>query len=184
MRDQRMEFLTREQCLDWLTSHGIDLAGAPLHDQPRRRWSFRIVGDSGKKTALSRAVIGHIAGQGTALFIVTVHGVWPSSEDMVHFDGYRRSLGEGRSLDQVPGVLFTAKDVAVVAPLLALGFYFVWGGIIVAPGNGLRIEFSSDEVLEVAADPASADGERLAESVGRILGPPFSAPEKIGLGHE
>jgi hypothetical protein len=172
----RMRFLTRQECRAWLDERGIDPAAGTAFSGPVLRWSHRVVGDSGKKTALSRTIVSHVPNHDESLFLITAFGVWPSSEDLVLLYGFRQSLGETRTLAEAPGLLFTGKDSATAASMLGMALYFVWGALLLAPSISLQIELSSDEIVDLTFAGNKETGEAIAEGIARILGPPLEPP--------
>jgi hypothetical protein len=82
--------------------------------------------------------------------------VWPSSENIGLFDGYRKSLGEHRSLYDAPFHLFTEADSAELECLLDLALYFFWDAILIDGPHTTAFRISHDEYIEVyAKDNAS-----------------------------
>ena len=76
--------------------------------------------DTGRKTALARTFSALADGPGEGLLWITEWGIFPSSENMTLFEGYRRSLNENRNLASAPGHLFGAAYIEQVESLLDL----------------------------------------------------------------
>jgi len=98
---------------------------------------------------LARALSTLVDCSSEALLWITEWGVFPSSENMALFDGYRRSLGEERSLHEAPGHLFHASDLQELECLLDLAIYFFWDASVFAASVWLRV--SHDEILSIHA---------------------------------
>lgn len=167
-----MKFLTLKETQAWLAVHGLAHPGS-LGAAPTASLSYCIPGDSGKKTVLSRTLLELLASGSELLLWITEYGVWRSCEDLVLFDGFRRSIGETRSLNEAPGLVFAKNDLPQAASLLGMALYFVWGAVVMSPGMSLLVEISHDEVMDVTFLGGKEMPECIAAQVGRILGPPL-----------
>ncbi len=117
--------------------------------------TYLLPADTGRKTALARALSASIDRSGEGLLWITEWGVFPSSQNMALFDGYRRSLGDDRPLHVAPGHLFQERDSQEVECLLDLVLYFFWDASLFDAGT-TWLRFSHDEVFSVnATDEAS-----------------------------
>ena len=140
----------------WLATHFGDI---PLPNATSVTW--RVPSDSGRKTALARALLaliddGNDASE--AALVITGHGVWPSSENPTLFDGYRQSLGEARPVDEVPGHIFCSSDHTHIEGLLDLILYFAWDAVLTHPNSKLFVALSHDEALTVhSVDKSGVD---------------------------
>jgi hypothetical protein len=113
--------------------------------------SFAIPADTGKKTGLAK-LLADVAGGGSECLVwITGYGVWPSSENMALFDGYRKSLGENRSVDEAPVHVFSNKDLKELESITALALYFFWDALLLDQSQGILIEISHDEIMDVRA---------------------------------
>jgi hypothetical protein len=110
---------------------------------------YRVPADSGKKTGLSSALLSFFEGDGESLLWITEFGIWPSCEDRVLFDGFRRSLGESRPIQEKPGHILERGDLKHAASLLGMVLYFVWGALLVSAEGDVMVEISHDEMFEV-----------------------------------
>lgn len=110
--------------------------------------SFAIPRDSGGKVHLARVIAGAFLEHGPALLWITGTGVWPSSEHLDLFDGYRRSTGDARRLAEAPLHLFDGDDVDAFVSVLSLGLFFVWDLEVVALDRSLAATVSHDEWFE------------------------------------
>src|ERR1044071_3665332 len=115
-----MRIVDRKQSVEWLTAHGVSVS----EDRPSfSRWRYfkaidaRIPVDSGRKSALSRALVSYFDTDRESLLWIHEYGIWPSAEDRNLFAGFRRSLGEHRPLHEAPGHLFSRSDLVDVTSL-------------------------------------------------------------------
>ncbi len=97
-----MNFLTEEQAVAWLKTHGL----SDVEGRTSLLIEYAIPTDSGRKTALARLIAALMSEHGEVLFHIRDYGVWPSSENLTLFDGFRHSLGENRSLEAAPAQVF------------------------------------------------------------------------------
>lgn len=149
-----MKIISEVRCQAWLSElfrESFDW------DVAERTYSYSVTyaipSDSGRKTALARALSAAIDCAGEGLLWITEWGVFPSSENMPLFLGYRHSLGGDRSVSAAPGHLFTAQDLQAVECLLGLALYFFWDASVFA-SRSLWLQVSHDEVLSVHARDA------------------------------
>jgi hypothetical protein len=88
------------------------------------------------------------------LFWITATGIWPSSENMALFDGYRRSFGENRPIHAAPAHVFDGSDLVQLECLLDLALYFYWDSLLFEGPEGVAVKTSHDEYISVRAkDP-------------------------------
>jgi hypothetical protein len=155
-----MKIIDRDGCTSWLSA---TLREPFDWDVARRHYdcsvAYLLPREAGRKTALARG-LSSLLTTGAGLLWVTEWSVYPSSENMPLFLGYRRSLGEERTLHSAPGHLFEDGDFQVVECLIALGLYFCWD-LHVFDGDSLWLHISHDEVIAAHASDqqvlASAD---------------------------
>lgn len=147
-----LKILSKAETSAWIkTSLGYDLTSDTLKTQFAHRSSYVLPVDSGRKTALARALANSIDRARSGIFWITSHGVWPSSENMDLFDGYRRSLGEQRSIHDAPGHVFEQPDAAALQTFLGLSLYFFWDAVLIEGTQDLAMRFSHDEYVVVYA---------------------------------
>ena len=87
--------------------------------------------------------------QPPGLLWINEFGVWPSSENMELFNGYRGYLGERRSLLEAPGHVFGAGDLVALQCLTALSLYFSWDAFLVEGSQQLVCVLSHDEIMDI-----------------------------------
>jgi hypothetical protein len=156
-----MRALDKIETIKWLSERRVlvDSNGKPTFSGLVQAIDSAIPGDSGRKTALSRAIVAFFDADDEALLWINEFGIWPSAEDWNLFEGFRRSLGEDSPLSEKPGHIFSNKDLTNVGSLLAMIFYFVWGAVLYSPAKGLGIVISHDEFISVfARDKSDAAG--------------------------
>lgn len=114
------------------------------------RVTYLMPTDAGRKTALARELSALIDSRGEGLLWITEWGVFPSSENMSLFEGYRRSLHDERSLRAAPGHVFRESDLRELECVLDMVLYFSWDASVFGAGaTWLRI--SHDELFSVNA---------------------------------
>lgn len=167
-----MRGVTADEARTWLRQY--DLLGSDgqvVYPEMAIARRYPIPPDSGKKTALSRIVLSLFEAGGECLLWITEYGIWPSCEDRVLFDGFRRSIGEDREIQEAAGHVFGPNDIRQVASLLAMVLFFNWGGVVVSSRGDLVVEISHDEVMDVVMSKAApyvkmlSEIERVAEVV-------------------
>jgi hypothetical protein len=121
--------------------------------------AYSIPPDSGSKGALAR-VFAHLLLRAPSVCIyVSGWGVWGSSENLDLFYGYRRSLGEDRTLMEAPVHVFRPSEEAAFISILSMVLYFVWDAWVFDTGGKAVVRISHDEWLEVRTDDAKARKE-------------------------
>jgi hypothetical protein len=112
--------------------------------------TYGLPSDAGRRTAIARAVSALVDCSSENLFWITEWGVFPSSENMALFYGYRSSLSERRRIHESPGHIFEEGDRQSFECLLDLTLYFFWDANIFDAG-GVWVRLSHDEVLSINA---------------------------------
>ena len=144
-----MKIITRQDCQTWLSD---EFQEAFDWNVAKRAYSYSVTytipSDAGRKTALARALSASIDSSGECLLWVTEWSVFPSSENMALFLGYRRSLGDERSLPAAAGHVFEEQDLEGVECLLDLILYFFWDAHVF-DSRSLWLHVSHDEVITV-----------------------------------
>jgi hypothetical protein len=155
-----MKVISKSDCHDWLkTNAGSDLTVEKIGEAYPFSVAYLISPDTGKKTALGRVLTGllHVASQG--LFWITATGIWPSSENMALFDGYRKSFGESRPVAAAPGHMFIGSDSTQIECLLDLALYFSWDSVLFEGHGGAVFRTSHDEYVSIY----TKDRDRLSQ---------------------
>jgi hypothetical protein len=111
--------------------------------------SYFLPKDSGAKIALSRTIASTFLEQGPSLLWITDTKTWPSSSHIDLFNGYRRSHGEMRTIEEAPLHSFeTNGDLNAFISILCLGLFFVWDLEIISRDRAIAVTVSHDEWLE------------------------------------
>src|SRR6266849_7658506 len=126
-----MKLIAKSECGDWLKANiGSDFTAEKVEEEYPYGVAFLLPSDTGKKTALGRTLVGLLRVKSPGLFWITATGIWPSSENMALFDGYRRSFGEDRPIHVAPAHVFSGSDLTQLECLLDLALYFFWDSIL------------------------------------------------------
>lgn len=147
-----MRVLTQREVQSWLEDHGAGRISShiPASEFPFKK-SYGVADNTGKKTALARVLSFLAEEDPSGLFWITNSGIWPSSENVDLFMGYRRGLGEHRSLRDAPGHIFEPSDRATLQSLLCISLYFYWDALLLSGSRRLIVKISHDEVIDIHA---------------------------------
>jgi hypothetical protein len=115
---------------------------------------YLIPADSGAKTSMARELASPLLRDSLFLYI-SGWMVWPSAEHFDLFDGYRRSLGENRQLNESPVHVFSPGEEAIFTSVLAMSLYFVWDVQVFDVRGSMLITFSHDEWMEFRLENAT-----------------------------
>ena len=145
-----MRIVDKNETIAWISKRDVlDSTGMPSFSGFVELLGAAIPADSGRKTALSRAIVSFFEADDEALLWIHEFGIWESAEDRHLFEGFRRGLGEHSPLHEKPGHIFSSNDLRDVGSLVAMILYFVWGAILYSPAKDLAIEISHDEFISV-----------------------------------
>jgi|ERR1700722_2766302 hypothetical protein len=150
-----MRTISKPECREWLKANiGGDFTVEKVEGEYVYGVAYLVPSDTGKKTALGRALIAVLQVKSPGLFWITATGIWPSSENMALFDGYRRSFGENRPIHAAPAHVFDGSDLVQLECLLDLALYFYWDSLLFEGPEGVAVKTSHDEYISVRAkDP-------------------------------
>lgn len=144
-----MRIVDKAEAIQWLSSRGMtDSQGRVLEAAFPRKATHYLPGDSGRKTAIAKALGHRLSKLDESILWIDEWGIWPDCENWPLFEGYRRSLGERRLLDDSPGHIFVPSDEDTVFSLLSMVLYFSWGAVF-ASSSGEAIRISHDEWVDV-----------------------------------
>jgi hypothetical protein len=147
-----MKVISKPECDDWLKANiGSDFTVEGFEREYAYSADYLLPPDAGKKTALGRMLIGLLHVKSPGLFWITATGIWPSSENMALFEGYRQSFGESRPLHAAPGHVFSGSDLMRLECLFDLTLYFSWDSLLFEEPGGLALRTSHDEYISVHA---------------------------------
>ena len=143
-----MKILTKESARDLLSGESVESFIARLLRQLRLvEGTYSAPVSSGVQIALSKLFAYLLLRNSPVCLYVTGWGV--ATEHLDLFYGYRRSLGETRSLIEAPVHLFDGTDEGAFISVLCMAFFFSWdvSGFDLA-GRSL-LQTSHDGWLEV-----------------------------------
>ncbi|HEX8253015.1 MAG TPA: hypothetical protein VF846_07715 [Thermoanaerobaculia bacterium] len=144
-----MKIISNVECQSWIVGKPhSSFTWESIEIRHKHVMRYSMPADAGRKTALARTFSALSDGPGEGLLWITRWGIFPSSENMTLFEGYRRSLNEKRTLASAPGHLFGAADIEQLECLLGMALYFFWDVSLFAP-NGVWVRISHDEVFSV-----------------------------------
>lgn len=140
-----MRMISRQESDDWLKAKfSKGFSWEAVKAAYPHYVTYLLPTDTGARTCIARMLSGYIDATEPGLLLVKEWGVWPSSENMALFDGYRKSLGESRCIHEAPGHLFDGSDLTSVECLLDLALYFLWNTLLV-DGAGSMVAFTSHD---------------------------------------
>jgi hypothetical protein len=157
-----MEFLANNEICVWAQEHGLrcgDRFEVYLPDLPVLcKRPYANGRRSGEEGATAENLQRQLGTWDECLVVVTLWGVWPSSEDWPRFYSWRGTLGERRSLDVCPGHRFYSSEREMFTQLLTLIMENAWDANILCSYGGLadimRAKISHDEWYEILAKSA------------------------------
>ena len=154
-----MKILSTDEACSILGTKSLSGFVDSLSDRlPHRLAVYSIPADSGAKCSLAKLLRDLLFSESPIFIYVTGWGVWPSSENLDLFDGYRRSLGEERPLELVPVHLFETSDKSAFVSILSMALYFVWDVEVFDERGTVLVTFSHDEWMEIKAGSSDVAG--------------------------
>lgn len=148
-----MKCLANAECERWLRDRGALGEAGDVHRHFGSRLAFALPQDSGRRTALARALAGAVTDRPGLLWI-TGWGVWPSSENMRLFDMVRASFGESRQVHEANGHLFGRGDEGILECLLDCVLYFSWDAWLIDDSARSGVWMSHDESMVFCEEEA------------------------------
>ena len=165
-----MKMLDKSETLGWLRSKNLlDVGGKVSVQSFIKIVESSLPPDSGRKTALSRAIASLFRYDEEAILWIDEFGIWPSSEDWHLFTTFRGSLGEQSQLYEKPGHLFSREDLVSISSILAMTLYFIWGAVLYSPRQDLLVRVSHDEWIAIYCRDATI-GSEIVQDVKNYLG--------------
>jgi len=118
---------------------------------------YLIPKDSGIKTALARCFANLFFSEADNAYVyIDEWGVWPSSENLDLFYGYRNSKGENRLISEAPFHFFDKEELGPFISILGTAFYFVWNATVIRSDQRCILKVSHDEWIEIRTEDESA----------------------------
>jgi hypothetical protein len=156
---KRMRFLQINEVWAWCAEHGVHLESGDSRPESdpaftnRKRVQYAAGRRSGREAAFAKACIQTFGEWDECLLWVTLWGVWPSGEDWPRYYDARGRRGMPLSLRDAPGHWFGPGEKSDLLEFLTMVLEFAWDAYILpvhaGSGNGMRVEISHDEWLEV-----------------------------------
>jgi hypothetical protein len=145
-----MKIISPQECNQWVRAKlGQDFALETFAPNFPHCVTYQLPVDTGKKSALARFLAGSVDTSTPGLFWITGWGIFPSSENMALFEGYRVFLGESRALDTAPGHINDESDLLKLECLLDLALYFYWDALLFDEVGSIAVRTSHDERLSI-----------------------------------
>jgi len=155
-----MKILSDAECQEWLESkRGKGVSWRTVEADYPQYVKYGLPAETGRKTALSREVTHSVDTSQCGLLWVTDWSIFPSSQNMALFDGYRKSLGEDRPIIEAPGHIFGESDLQELECLFGLALYFFWDAYLFEQAGRTVVRINHHDFISVHA----RDSARLSE---------------------
>ena len=112
----------------------------------------RIPEDTASQTALAKFFSYLLLKHSEVCVYLTGWGLRPTAEQLDLLYGYRRSMGEMRSLSEAPLHLFDQSGTEALASILCMVFYFALEACVFDVEGKTMIRISHDGRIEVRSD--------------------------------
>jgi hypothetical protein len=153
-----VKVISAQECQEWLDIRfGRGSSWQKMEADYATCVTYQLPIDTGVKTAIARIVCQSISTDQPGLFWISAWRIFPSSQNMALFDGYRTSFGEHRPIHAAPGHLFGESDLRHIECLLDLALYFYWDASLFDGAGTIVVRTSHDEFVSIHAK----DEERL-----------------------
>ena len=166
-----MQFLTPDQCADWLSHRGVDAdnTGPQFFDASASTLKFAIPTDAGRRVALARVLWEYIAQDSpeTLVWLTFCHA-WPSGQHLPMATALRKSFGEHRSIGDAPGCVVSSGESNDALSVLITAILFLWDSWAINTDGSRRLFLSHDEygvVYGEGKNEASRIDERIASLI-------------------
>ena len=160
-----MRTLTHEEARFWMVNKSVDLENVEYNSIKTKT----IPKDSGRRNSIAKMISALEYGNECLLYI-DEYGIWPSSENMELFEGYRKSIGIDESLWEKPGHLIAASERTELYCLLCLILYFCWGSFLISEKAVEIIRISHDECIDVYVKGDILKGNTFISKFNAIFG--------------
>jgi hypothetical protein len=145
-----MEIFTKNDLIRVFNESGIDTSVIRLSDGLQLvRGAYSSPLESGVQIALARLFAYWLFDDAPVCLYIVGWGVATEHQDL--FYGYRRSLGETRSLSEAPIHIFGEGDENTFISLMSLVLFFSWDAWIFNNAKEILIRTSHDGWLEIRA---------------------------------
>lgn len=143
-----MQFLTADQCADWLSHRGVDAdnTGPQFSDTSASKLEFAIPTDAGRRVALARVLWECIAQDSPETLLWTTYWqAWPSGQHLPMATALRKSFGEFRSMGDAPGCVARCCESDEALSVLITAILFLWDSWAINADGSRRLFLSHDE---------------------------------------
>jgi hypothetical protein len=162
-----MTVMTKMETENWLRSKSVEEIDGNFKNY-RLGLAKEIPVDSGVKNYIANEISKLSFGK-LCLFYIDEYGIWPSSQNMYLFDGFRKSVGITDTIYEKPGHLVSSEEKIDLYCLIAMVLYFSWGALLVSETGEEIIRISHDEIIDVYVATVLETSEMLT-GIDRILG--------------
>jgi hypothetical protein len=139
--------MSQKETLDWLKKHDINEKN--ILENYELKLSEHIPIDSGRKNYLSKEIAAFFD-KNEILLYINEFGIWPSSENMYLFDGYRKSIGIENKIYEKPSHIINKNENIEFYCILDMILYFFMGCMIIPIENQNEIiTISHDEFIDI-----------------------------------
>ena len=161
-----MIMMSQDETLNWLVKHNISENNMSANYE--LKYSNKIPIDSGAKNYLAKE-IASIYTNSDILLYINEFGIFPSSENMYLFDGYRKSIGINNSIYEKPTQIINQNEGIELYCTLGMILYFYMGCIIIPINNQDEIiKISHDEFLNIYVRYGN-DNKSIINKVNQIM---------------
>jgi len=143
-----MKTFTQEEAKSWMIDKSVNLTEKGCFVGYKLIQTETIPKDSGRKNYLARELSNLEYGKKCLLYI-NEYGIWPSSENIELFKGYRKSIGIDENLTEKPAHLIAYSEKTELYCLLCMVLYFCWGAFFISETANEIIRTSHDEYIEL-----------------------------------
>ena len=139
--------MSKEETIIWLSER--DIIEDNIFNNYELKLSEQLPIDSGVKNYLAKE-IASIFNKNEVLLYINEFGIWPSSENMYLFDGYRKSIEIESKIYEKPSHIIGENENIEFYCILGMILYFYMGYMIIPIKNQDEIiRISHDEFIEV-----------------------------------
>jgi hypothetical protein len=169
-----MKIISQAECEEWLADNiAKGLSRRQVEAGYAHYVAYKLPVNTGPKTSLAHALTHFVEIGQHGLFWITDWGIFPSTQNMALFDGYRKSLGEDRAIHAAPGHVFDEADSQQLECLFDLSLYFYWDVSVFDRTGTFLVKTSHDGYISFHARDG-ARLERFRSSLDRYKLEPFS----------
>jgi hypothetical protein len=160
--------INAEEAISYLKKMTIDYDKSNMFINYRLEAERKLPIDSGKKNYIAKALSNILNGQKYLLF-VDEFGIWPSSENLLLFDAYRKSIGINESLTDKPAHIILPCETDELYCLLGMIFYFCWGAIFTSETGNEIIRISHDEYIKLYSKKGMEVNKKIVADLNSII---------------